>query len=67
MVVFSDRAAIAIPLDNNFNKEVLLDSIDRLDRAFLGGGSNLIEGFQLLNAAVRSLNSSFFQVGDELM
>ena len=67
MVVFSDRAAIAIPLDNNFNKEVLLESIDRLDRAFLGGGVNLIEGFRLLNTAVRSFNLNFFQVAEELV
>ena len=56
VVVFSDRAAIAIPLDNNFNKEELLISLDGLERAFLGGGNNLAEGFRLINNAVRSLN-----------
>ena len=54
VVVFSDRAAIAIPLDNNFNKDELLISLDGLDRAFLGGGTNLAEGFRLINTAVRS-------------
>ena len=52
VVVFSDRAAIAIPLDNNFNKDELLISLDGLDRAFLGGGNNLAEGFRLINTAV---------------
>ena len=52
VVVFSDRAAIAIALDNVMNKEQLLTSISTLDRAFLGGGVNMAEGFRLLNTVV---------------
>ena len=55
IVVFSDRARIAIPLDMYTDKPSLLVGVDNL--VFLGGSTNLAEGFNLLNSEVISFVS----------
>ena len=61
IVVFSDRAKIAIPLDMYTDKRSLLVGVDNL--IFLGGPTNLAEGFSLLNSEVISFVSILISSG----
>ena len=57
VVVFSDTARIAIPLDMYSDKSSLFAGVNHL--AFLDGPTNLAEGFSLLNSQVSQDNNLF--------